>query len=86
MGIPARDPPLSVRRVHAQSEGLRVTTDDDERDAPICPRCGGSGEVTGMAGAGPDAYTIDVECSTCAGTGSAVDSSSPNPAECDPRC
>ena len=51
-----------------------------ENTAPICPRCGGSGEVTGMAGAGPDAYTIDVECSTCAGTGSAVDSGSQNPA------
>ena len=45
-------------------------------------RCGGSGEVTGMAGAGPDAYTINVECSACAGTGSAVDNSSPNPVEC----
>lgn len=34
-----------------------------------CPNCRGSGTVMGMAGQGPDAYGIDVDCHICGGCG-----------------
>lgn len=39
--------------------------------APDCGRCNGSGESTGMAGAGPDTYEVDIPCPDCKGTGDA---------------
>jgi hypothetical protein len=34
-----------------------------------CKTCGGSGSIPGIDGSGPDAYTLDVECHACGGTG-----------------
>ena len=35
-----------------------------------CAHCKGSGDMKGIAGAGPDTYEIDVPCVWCSGTGS----------------
>ena len=37
---------------------------------PLCPRCGGSGEIRVMTQEhGPNDYEIDVECPCCHGVG-----------------
>jgi hypothetical protein len=48
-----------------------------------CTTCGGSGTVPGIAGAGPDAYNVDVPCHACGGTGDAAPVA--RPARCQ-RC
>lgn len=45
----------------------------DERQADVCPRCLGSGEVTILSDNSPDAHDVDMPCDHCHGTGAAVD-------------
>jgi hypothetical protein len=39
----------------------------------LCPACGGSCEVSGMQGSGPDAYEVSCTCPHCNGTGALAD-------------
>ena len=45
---------------------------DARRSVELGPyeHCKGSGDMKGIAGAGPDTYEVDVPCARCGGTGS----------------
>lgn len=72
---------IDAAQTAAYAEGRK---DQAEADG-ICQACAGSGETEGMAGKGPDTWTVTVPCGKCGGTGdaqpaaSSAQSSKPDP-------
>jgi hypothetical protein len=61
---------LTKEGAWAEAERALAIPSHEQRSDGWCPACKGSGTMKGMtSGHGPDDYEIDVECSTCGGTG-----------------
>ena len=71
--VSLRDDADALANVECNHGTTKVTDSENrvvyQQPEETCTRCNGSGEITVLAGGGPDAYDVPATCPRCAGIG-----------------